>query len=226
MHDVQGLPPGIFAIVGVGQPIGHFGHDVHRDLDGDPFAARGSAINQRAKRFAVDELERDVVAACRLAEVDNARDVPVLELARDARLVLEELEEFVVRGDTRKDALERDRLVGTVPDRPEHLGHAADADPVEEGVRAETAGGVQERALPAPLWHKTGRPLHTQTQENANPAADLAKCFLKSFAPAPRQGAVPLPVGAAELPLPPVSGPGAPVLVESPVSGLGFGLRK
>ncbi len=89
MDDVERLSLRVLAVVGIGQAVGDFGNQVDRNLDRDLLATRGAAIDQRAQRHAVDVLERDVVARGCLSEIQDACDVPVFELARDARFVLE-----------------------------------------------------------------------------------------------------------------------------------------
>ena len=88
----------------------------------------------RAQVAAVDVLERDVVAAVDDAEVEDLRDVRVVQLDRELRLLDEHADELFVLRDVRQDALDRDEPLEALDAerlRAEHLGHAADVDPLE-----------------------------------------------------------------------------------------------
>ena len=56
----------------------------------------------------MDVLERDVVAAVDDAEVEDLRDVRVVQLDGELRLVDEHADELFVLRDVRQDALDRD----------------------------------------------------------------------------------------------------------------------
>ena len=77
------------------------------------------------------------------AELEDLADVRVRELARDLRLVDEHLDEVAVLSHRREDPLDRDDLLealDAVALGLEDLGHAADADPVEQQVFPEGDG--------------------------------------------------------------------------------------
>ena len=102
-----------------------------------------AAVEDGPQVAAVDVLERDVVAGVDDAEVEDLRDVRVVQLNRDLRLVDEHADEVLVLRDVRQDALDRDQALealDTVGLGPEHLGHTADVDPLEEIVLSERDG--------------------------------------------------------------------------------------
>src|SRR5690606_30130623 len=106
-------------------------------------AALPAAVEDRAQIAPVNVLEGDVVVVVDHAEVEDLSDVGVFELDRDLRLVDEHADELLVRRNVGKNALDRDQpleALDAVGLGAEHLGHAADVDPLEEIVLAERDG--------------------------------------------------------------------------------------
>ena len=99
-----------------------------------------AAIEDAAQVLAVHELERDEVGILDLAEIEDLRDVGVVELDRDLRLVDEHRDELFVLSDVRQDALDGEQTLEALDAegfRLPNLGHAADVDAVEELVLSE-----------------------------------------------------------------------------------------
>ena len=91
-----------------------------------------------------DELERQIVRAAGDPEVEHPRDVSVMKERRQTRFAKEHLHELRVADERRKDPLETNALfkpTRATPNRQEGLGHASDAEPLDQLVVAKTFGG-------------------------------------------------------------------------------------
>ncbi len=125
--------------------------DEERELGGQREAPLLRELQERAQVLALDVLHGDVVPGVDLPEIVDVRDVVVVELGRELRLVDEHRHEFGVRRHVRHDALDRDDLLEALlafHARLEDLGHAARADLLEELVapeRARRRGGTSGR---------------------------------------------------------------------------------
>ena len=99
---------------------------------------------QQAERVhAVDVLERDVVLAVDLAELEDLDDLRVLQRALQLGLVDEHGEELGIGGEVRQDALDDEDLLEAVRaglTRAEDLGHAAHGQALEQLIPAERTG--------------------------------------------------------------------------------------
>ncbi len=112
--------------------------------------ALAGAIELR-ERVAVDVLHDQVEDLVLLAEVEDLRDVGVLDARSDARLVEEHLLEAHVRGELREDRLDGDELLEAVlaslardPDaRHPPLGDGAQQLVAIELVARRKRGGVE-----------------------------------------------------------------------------------
>jgi hypothetical protein len=110
---------------------------------GDALASLLHAAHDLAERLAVEVLHGDPVGVVVLAEIEDLRDVRVVDARGDARLVEEHVDELIVLDEVRVDALDRDPLLeaaGPVHARQVHAGHAAGADLVDDAVAAEEEG--------------------------------------------------------------------------------------
>ena len=97
-----------------------------------------------AKVGAFDQLEGQIVGAVGDAEVEHARDVPVMEERRHARLSAKHLDEVRVVGEGGQDSLEANALLEAAraaSNRDEGLGHTADAEAFDQFVVTEVLGG-------------------------------------------------------------------------------------
>jgi hypothetical protein len=104
----------------------------------------------------VEVLHGDPVGVVVLAEIEDLRDVRVVDARGDAGLVEEHVDELVVLDEVRVDALDRDPLLeaaGPVHAREVHARHAADADLVDDAVATEEEGPRQ----PCPPCPRPGR---------------------------------------------------------------------
>jgi hypothetical protein len=143
----QGLA--VVVALGVGVLEGLAGLDEQRQRDVDRRRPRHLAgLAQDAPDVAaVDVLHRDEVDAADLAQLEELDDVGVVEHERELGLAHEGLDEGRVLGQVRQEALERHHaldaldaaLLGAVDRR-----HPADAEALEDGVRAELL--LRERA--------------------------------------------------------------------------------
>ena len=130
--------------------------DIGRGLDGHDALELRRLAQDLEQIAAVDVLHRDVVGVADLAQVEDVRDVHVLELDRDLGLVDQHLDEVVVRREVGVDHLQGHDLLEALQalGRGEvDLGHAAGRDLREETVGAELSTAFW-------LGHRRPRPLH------------------------------------------------------------------
>src|SRR5262249_48348011 len=118
------------------------------DVDGDGRRQTNAQLGARAQeRETVEPLhvfERDVVLLIDLAELEHLDDLWVDQVDGQLRLVDEHVDELLVGGEVREDALDDDDLLEASRARHlrlEDLGHAADRDAVQQD---ETAEGRRE----------------------------------------------------------------------------------
>src|SRR5262249_32171494 len=81
-------------------------------------------------------------------EVEDVRDVDVLELDGDLRLVDQHLHEVIVRGEVRVDHLQRDQLLEALEAlgrREVNLRHPAGGDLLNEPIRTELPPRLSDR---------------------------------------------------------------------------------
>jgi len=118
-----------------------------------------AAAEALVEALAVEVLHRDVRAPLEDAGVEDADDVGVIQPSREADLVEEEIQQALLRGEVRMDALEHDLREGVPLGerlREPHLRHAPDAELPLEAVLAKGVVGA-ELALHAPtLQHGDG----------------------------------------------------------------------
>ncbi len=139
MHDRERLAGlGIGKVVRILEALA----DLHDDVDGmrdrHALALLLHPLDERLQVAAVDVLHDDEVRRVGDADVEDADDVGVLQVHRQARLVEEHLDELLVLGEARQDALDRHRLAdvsdGRFGDTTEHLRHASGVDLVGDAV--------------------------------------------------------------------------------------------
>jgi hypothetical protein len=140
VDDVEGAPDLVLFVVSVVQALADLHHDEAGLRDGNGGTHLARTLEDGPNVFPLDELQGDVEGLVLETEVVNLRDVRVLELDGDMRLVLEHRDELFILRDVRKDAFHRNlsfETIGAVLDGLEHLGHTADADPLEQVVRTK-----------------------------------------------------------------------------------------
>ena len=138
MQDDQLAAARIALVVRVVEALAHLHHEEARLGDRHHVAELAAALEDAAHVAAVDVVEREVAGALDHAEVDDLRDAGVRQLRRAPGLVEELADEVRVLGDARKDPLDRDQpAIAPGGTGAKHLGHAADADPLEQNVLAE-----------------------------------------------------------------------------------------
>ncbi len=146
MDEVQLAPLRVALVVGVVQPLADLHHHPAGHRHRQRVAAAAHAVEDRAQVAAVHVLQRDEEASLDLTEVEDLRDVRVLKLHGDLRLVDEHRDELFVLGDVRQDALDGQQALEALhPEclRLEDLGHASDVDPFQEVVLPEGDGLLQ-----------------------------------------------------------------------------------
>jgi hypothetical protein len=148
-HHVRGLEIAMddTAIVRRGEP----GAELARHLVGLGPRQSADALQERREVFAVDILHRQEELAAHLADVVDAADVGVRDLARVPHLAAEALEHVGPLGECSAEELERHRLrelevVGAVD-----LAHAAAAEEPDHPVASgEHLAGLERGAPEAP----------------------------------------------------------------------------
>ncbi len=112
MHDAQGTP-GLWIdhFVGVGEALANLVHDIQRSRDGQPLADSSAPLDQALQVDAVHVLHDDEVRVFGMTDIEDLDDVRVLQRQRQPRLVQEHRDEFLVLGQRRQDALDRDVLL-------------------------------------------------------------------------------------------------------------------
>ncbi len=108
MHDAEPATIHAVALVRVVQALRGARDDREHAADRDQLAHRVRAMQQRAHGLAVHVLHREEVAVAEAADVVHLRDVRVLELGREPRLVEEHAHEVDVGRALAEDPLEHD----------------------------------------------------------------------------------------------------------------------
>ena len=145
-HDVAGLqvPVQHALVVRRAEARAHLARDLDRLVGRKP----PDAPQQRGQVLAVDVLHREEVPSLDLADVVDAADVGVRDAAGVADLGVEAVDPGRLRGELRRQELQRDRLpelqvVGAVD-----LAHAAAADEADDAVAlAEDRAGREAAAV-------------------------------------------------------------------------------
>jgi hypothetical protein len=134
-------------VEGLAQVDQHRQHQRHRHRAG---RVRGVA-QDLAQVLAVDQLHRDEVLAADAAEVVGLRDVDVAELRGEAGLAHERADELLVGGEGGQEALQRDLALEALDAAllgAEDLGHATDAEALEDLVVPEHLGRLRPALTP------------------------------------------------------------------------------
>ena len=151
MNDLERAPRRVLHLVRFVKACARVGEDAQehprRNLEA---LALARSIELR-ERVALDVLHREIEDLVLLAEVEDLRDVRVLDARGDARLVEEHLLEANVRGELRQDRLDGDELLEAVfaslardPDaRHSPLGDGAQELVAIELIARRKRGGVE-----------------------------------------------------------------------------------
>ena len=132
---------------------GQAGAQLARDLDRLVGRQAADAAQQRAEVFAIHVLHRQVRLAVHFAEIVNAADVGMRDLARDADFIVEARQRgWIARGHFGQE-LERDLLAQREIVRAIHFAHAAAAEQRDDAV----AIGQQRTGQEAAFVQRTGR---------------------------------------------------------------------
>src|SRR5262245_50839713 len=107
MDEVQLAARCVALVVRVIEALADLHHDEARLRDRHWLAHAAAAMVSGAQIAAVHVLERDVVAAVDDAEVEDLRDVRVIELYRELGFLDEHADELFVLRDVRQDPLDR-----------------------------------------------------------------------------------------------------------------------
>src|SRR5438309_2009592 len=110
-------------------------------------SSNGSLSRDLRERLAVDELHHDVEDAVLLAEIEDVRDVRMLDARRDARLVEEHLLKARVvaeLGLDRLDGVELLEVTLAAQPREPHGGHAAGRNGTQKLVSIEPVPSAED----------------------------------------------------------------------------------
>ena len=118
------------ALVRRGEPGAELARDLERLVRRQP----ADAPQQRGEVLAVHVLHREEVLAVDLADVVDAADVGMRDLARDAHLGVEALEAVLLRSESPRQELQRDRLAELQVVGAVDLAHAAAAEQADDPV--------------------------------------------------------------------------------------------
>jgi hypothetical protein len=124
----------------MGEASTDLGDDMQGYLGGHPETLTGAAGEDVEKVRPVDELHRDVPGPLDLSELVDLDHVRVIEEAAHLRFCDEELDEVLVDGEFREDALDDEDLFEAAwpnASSTKDLGHAASADSLEQLVLSE-----------------------------------------------------------------------------------------
>ena len=105
-----------------------------RDLERLVRREPADALQERGEVLAVHVLHREEVLAVDLADVVDAADVGVRDLARDAHLGVEALEAVLLRSESPRQELQRDRLAELQVVGAIDLAHAAAPEQADDPV--------------------------------------------------------------------------------------------
>ena len=158
----SGRPCSSLALVGVVQPRAGVGHDAQGERDRELAAARLGLLRDPAHVLAVDVLHGDEVRAALVAEVEDLRDVRVVQPRRDPGLVQEHLHELLVLGEVRQDPLHHQLLLEALEAdlaRQMDLGHPAHGELPDQLVLTEVFGGQGSEGAQSPRCDKPARSL-------------------------------------------------------------------
>ena len=111
MDDLHRLAFHVARVVGVVERLQHLADDEGRQLGGMPRPLLRGDSQEPERIEAIDVLERDVVLAVHLAELENLHDLRVGELGGQLRLVDEHRDEARVGREVRQDPLDDDDLL-------------------------------------------------------------------------------------------------------------------
>ncbi len=153
MHESERPALGRGLVVCVVQRRGEFIRDVQRDPQRDPFATGGRA-EKLLHASPVHILHDQIVFVALRSEVDDVRDVRVIEHRGDPGFVEKHAHERRILGQVGEDALERDELLkSSLRDRPSgvEFRHAAPRDPLHDLIathaRPRRQRGIRDGGL-------------------------------------------------------------------------------
>jgi hypothetical protein len=139
-HHVARLQVAVDQPLGVDrpQPLGDF-----LAVPDDVVERARTLPDDLAQRAALEVLHHEEQVPVVLHDVEHRRDVGVVDPARDLDLAQEPPARGLVRGEPRRERLDRDRAVEVAVLRPIHLPHAARADELLDVVVADAHSGEQ-----------------------------------------------------------------------------------
>ncbi|MEZ4251572.1 MAG: hypothetical protein R3B99_25440 [Polyangiales bacterium] len=146
LHRLPVLPTGFVRVM---QTRSHLRDHVRRERERHASLALVQAPEHAVERLAVQVLHRQEPIVAKASELEDLRDVGVMQLRRDARFVEEHRDEVVFFGEVRVDAFDRDPLLeptGGAGSREVHRRHAARAELGEDlEARARVVGRRRRR---------------------------------------------------------------------------------
>jgi hypothetical protein len=158
VDDAERRPVAIPHLVRGVQPAARVGDDARHDAVGDGHPLLLERALELVQRVAVDPLHDEVEDVVLLPEVQDLRNVVVLDPRRDARLVQEHLLEAEVAGELGEDRLDGDELLEAVlalhPRHPDG-GHAPLRDRTEELIAVEPIPRLERGRLRRAQAHRS-----------------------------------------------------------------------
>ena len=139
----SGRPVVAVQLVGRVETPARVGDDAERDAHREDVVGGSYVAIELPQRLAVDELHRVVDEPSVLADLEDARDVLVIDLRGDLRLVEEHVAELPVVRVGLQDRLESDE-----PFEPELAGHAREPNRTHAALREDAKQLVTVESVP------------------------------------------------------------------------------
>ena len=140
VHDLHRGAVGALLVVGVVEALCDPGPDVGHEGDRQPVAGLAEVVVERQQIPPADVLHGDVVVVLDPPKIKDLGDVVVGELHGHLGLADEHVDELLILGEVGEDPLDGHEAAEALHAKGpglEDLGHAADADALEEQVLAE-----------------------------------------------------------------------------------------
>ena len=139
VHEVERGTVVARAAVRIGEPVREFATDEQREVDREALLALAEQAERATQVAAFDELEREEVLVADATDLEDLRDVDVLELDRDLSLVDEARDELCIGREVREHLLDHTELLeaGEAMLREENLSHTAPRETLDQEVPTE-----------------------------------------------------------------------------------------
>ena len=143
MDDTERIAVVAVKLVSRMQATTRIGDDAQRNAHGERGPGRADVAIQLPQRLTVDQLHRIVEEPAVLADLEDARDVLVIDLRGDLRLVEEHVAELAIVRVRREDGLQRDEALES-----ELAAHARKPDGAHSALRENAEQLVTVESVP------------------------------------------------------------------------------